>query len=242
MREALALRIAPRAKLFVLGDGSSNGVNTDRFAPGRSYVRDRLKIPKGDPVLGFVGRLTVDKGIPELLTAFDEILAHHPNCWLVLVGWFDRAEDALGARWRRHIEEHPRIRKTDFVANPEDYYRAMDVLILPTHREGFPNVVLEAAACGLPVITTETTGARDAVIPEVTGLLIPPGYPEAIVAAARSLLDDEQGCIRMGRAARKWVLERFSDERVLSLAVRFYTSRLTPEEAVDLGPFAEESA
>ena len=124
--------------------------------------------------------------------------------------------------WRRQIEMHPRIRHTGFVANVEAYYRGMDVLVLPTHREGFPNVALEAAACGLPVITTESTGARDAVLAEVTGLLIPAGIPEAIAEASLRLVRDAAARRRMGSAGRRWMLERFARDRVLGLAVEFY--------------------
>ena len=80
----------------------------------------------------------------------------------------------------------------------------MDVMVLPTWREGFPNVVLEAAASGIPVVTTLCTGSRDSVVPEVTGLLIPPGYPEAISEAVLKLLRDPQRRRRMGVAARAW--------------------------------------
>ena len=107
------------------------------------------------------------------------------------------------------ILSHPGIICTGFVADTAPYYRAMDVLVLPTWREGFPNAVLEAAATGIPVVTTECTGARDAVVPEVTGLLIPPGYPEAIYEAVIKLLRDPERRQRMGRAARAWVLEHY---------------------------------
>ena len=232
--EAIALGVAKEAKLVVLGDGSSNGVDTERFRPGPSDVRMRLDIPANDLVVGFVGRLTFDKGIPELLEAFEQILVRHPTCWLLLVGWFDEAEDALSLRCRAQIADHPRIRHTGFVADAAEYYRAMDILILPTHREGFPNVVLEAAASGLPVITTESTGARDAVLAEVTGLLVPPGYPEAIAEAAFVLLGSAERRAKMGSAAREWVKERFSNERVLGLATEFYIGLLRPDEAARL--------
>jgi glycosyltransferase involved in cell wall biosynthesis len=98
----------------------------------------------------------------------------------------------------------------------------MDVMVLPTWREGFPNVVLEAAASGIPVVTTVCTGSRDSVVPEVTGLLIPPGYPEAISEAVLKLLTDPERRVRMGEAARLWVSTHFSDGRVLQLAVAFY--------------------
>ena len=224
--EAIRLRIAPAAKLQILGNGSSNGVNTRRFSPGKSTVRKNLNIPEDDLVLGFVGRLTNDKGIPELLTAFEEIIRVGPRVWLLLVGWFDASEDALAGHWRTRIADHPCIRHTGYVADPENYYRAMDMLILPTHREGFPNAILEASACGLPVITTETTGARDAVVPEVTGLLIPPHAPQAIAKAAMELIVDPERRKRMGLAGRAWVGERFSQEHVLGLAADFYRDLL----------------
>jgi glycosyltransferase involved in cell wall biosynthesis len=223
---ALVLKIAPERKLRLLGDGSSNGVDAERFSPGASGVRRALGIDEGDLVLGFVGRLTNDKGIPELLVAFEEILRVEPRCWLLLVGWFDRAEDALDSSWRMHIAGHKRIRYTGFVADTAPYYRAMDLFVLPTHREGFPNVGLEASACGLAVITTESTGARDAVVPEVTGLLIPPGIPEAIGEAVLTLFADAERRKSMGNAGRAWVLERYTKERVLGLAVEFYLGLL----------------
>ena len=223
LRAAAAdLRIAPETKLHMLGDGSSNGVDTERFAPGQSSIRSHVGILDEDLVLGFAGRMTRDKGVPELLMAFDEILLQVPQCRLLLVGWFDAAEDALDARWRQWIEAHPRIVHTGLVVDVAPYYRAMDVLVLPTHREGFPNVVLEASASGIPVITTESTGARDAVLAEVTGLLIPPGIPAAIVEAAVMLLGDAEKRRRMGDAGRAWAVERYAQGRVLGLAVEFY--------------------
>ena len=232
-QEALALGVAPARKLVVLGDGSSNGVDMERFRPeGASAMRARLDLPDGEPVLGFVGRLTGDKGIPELLDAFDLVLERYPRCWLLLVGWFDAAEDELSQELQARVADHPRIRHTGFVADTAGYYRVMDVLLLPTHREGFPNVALEASATGIPVITTEATGARDAVLAEVTGLLVPPGYPEALAEAAVGLLGDEAKRKRMGTAARAWVGERYSQERVLRLTTEFYRRRVFGQAGV----------
>ena len=227
--EALALRIAPSAKLKLLGDGSSNGVDVTHFSPGTSDVRQRLDIRSQASVIGFVGRLTRDKGLPELMDAFTSILTAEPETDLLLVGWFDEAEDALEERFRLQIGTHPRIHLTGYVENTAPYYRAMDVLVLPTWREGFPNVVLEAAATGVPAVTTESTGSRDSVVPGITGLLIPPGCPEAIVEAVLRLLRDPVLRRRMGEAARAWVSEHYSDVRVLGLAVQFYKSLLPPE-------------
>jgi glycosyltransferase involved in cell wall biosynthesis len=238
--EAAALELAPAEKLLVLGEGSSIGVDIERFSPGSgdsrqaNVVRDNFGIPREASVIGFVGRLTRDKGLPELVEAFDRILAADPSAHLLLVGWFDAAEDVLDAGLRSRILSHPRIHCTGFVNDSAPFYRAMDVMVLPTWREGFPNVVLEASATGIPVVTTNSTGARDAVIPEVTGLLIPPGYPEAIYESVIKLLRDPERRRRMGRAARAWVVEHYSEERVLSLTANYYLSLVQAESAATL--------
>jgi glycosyltransferase involved in cell wall biosynthesis len=145
---------------------------------------------------------------------------------LLLVGWFDAAEDALGLKLRAYIESHPRIHLTGYVADTAPYYRVMDVMVLPTWREGFPNVVLEAAASGIAVVTTLSTGSRDAVVPEVTGLLIPPGYPVAIRESVLKLLGNTERRCRMGQAARAWVLDRYVNGHVLGLTVHYYKGLL----------------
>jgi glycosyltransferase involved in cell wall biosynthesis len=224
--EALALRVAPFRKLRLLGDGSSNGVDIDRFSPGSSPVREQLGIPDYVPVIGFAGRLTRDKGLPELCEAFDLILCAEPSTRLLLVGWFDVAEDALDPGLRMRILRHPHIYCTGFVPDTAPYYRAMDLLVLPTWREGFPNVVLEAAAAGIPVVTTECTGARDSVLPEITGLMIPPGHPDAIYEAVMKLVRDPQRRRLMGQSARAWILEHYVESRVVGMTVDYYKSLL----------------
>lgn len=225
-RRAHELGISSEKKTRMLGDGSSNGVDASRFSPGISSVREEFGIPSTARVIGFVGRLTTDKGVPELLEAFAKILRKQPDCFLLLVGWFDAAEDALGLRLRSRIEGHPRIVCTGYVADAAPFYRAMDVMVLPSWREGFPNVVLEAAATGVPVVATTCTGSCDAVVQEVTGLLVPPGYADAIAEAVLRLLGDEAARQRMGEAARKWAVEHFEQQRVLRMTVQFYEELL----------------
>jgi glycosyltransferase involved in cell wall biosynthesis len=229
---AAALRIAPSRKLILLGEGSSHGVDTARFSPGPSDVRERLGIARNIPVIGFVGRLTRDKGIPELVEAFEAIRTAEPSARLLLVGWFDDAEDALDAALRSRIASHPGICCTGFVSNPAPFYRAMDVMLLPTWREGFPNVVLEAASSRIPVVATVATGSSDSVVHGTTGLLIPPGSPQAIARAVLALLRDPERRLRMGCAARAWACEHFKNDRVLSLHTAFYAEMLQQAAAV----------
>jgi len=228
--KALELGAAPAAKLALLGNGSTNGVNVDHFSPGQSHVREAFGIPRDAPVIGFVGRLTRDKGVPELVESFEEVLKIVPDARLLLVGWFDSAEDGLSPLQQACICSHPRIHCTGRrVEDPAPYYRAMDIFVLPTWREGFPNVVLEAGATGIPVVTTESTGSRDSVIPELTGLLIPPGSPLAITESVLKLLRDPQRRSRMGTAARNWVCENFSDAQVLGQVAHFYSTLVREE-------------
>lgn len=234
--EAIALRLAPASKLCLLGEGSTHGVDSLRFSPGPTQVRAQWKIPREAPLIGFVGRLTRDKGLPELIESFHQILRAEPSAHLLLVGWFDASEDALGKDLRARIENHPRMRCTGLVQDTAPYYRAMDVLVLPTWREGFPNVVLEAAATGIPVVTTACTGARDSVVPEVTGLLIPPGSSEAISEAVLKLVRDAQLRRRMGEAARGWALEHYPEERVVSVAADYYRALIETPGLVPLQP------
>jgi glycosyltransferase involved in cell wall biosynthesis len=231
--QALALGLASESRLRLLGNGSSNGVDIDHFSPGASRVRSRLRLPRQAKVVGFVGRLTRDKGVPELIEAFDRILEREPDAHLLLVGWFDNGEDEIPSSLRHHINWHPRIHSIGFVPDPLPYYRAMDVMVLPTWREGFPNVVLEAAATGIPVVTTLATGSRDSVVPEVTGLLIPPGYPEAIVEAVCKLLADPERAHRIGAAARTWVVKNYVDEHVLRLTSTFYKALLAEASSAE---------
>ncbi len=225
-QEALELRLAPARKLTLLGQGSSNGVDTVRFSPGPSHVRSELRIPRSAPIIGFSGRLTRDKGLPELLEAFDLIHAFEPTARLLLVGWFDEADDALDPKMQKRLIENPNIVCTGFVGDTAAYYRAMDILVLPTWREGFPNAVLEAAATGIPVVTTASTGARDSVVAEVTGLLVPPGNYYAIFEAVKKLLRDPERRVQMGRAARAWTVAHYAESHVVGLIVDYYQGLL----------------
>jgi glycosyltransferase involved in cell wall biosynthesis len=217
--QARMLGIAKASKLCILGQGSGKGVDVVRFRPAAAKESEQHS---GRPVIGYVGRLTRDKGIPQLVEAFNSLLETLPSARLHLVGWFDESDDALTPELRRGIDVHPAILRTGFVTDTAEYYRSFDMLVLPTLREGFPNVALEAAASGVPVIATSATGARDAVQHGETGLLVPPGDKDALVKAMLDLAGNPEKARRMGIAAREWVLKSFVDRHVQALAVSFY--------------------
>lgn len=201
-------------RAWLVGEGSSNGVRADQVAeraatPGREARRAELGLAEGDTVIGYVGRIVADKGIGALLDAFAQV--DDPRARLLLIGSMD--EEPLRAAVAALGERAVHVDWTDDVWS---YYPAMDALCLPTRREGFPNVVLEAAAVGVPTITTRATGAVDAVVDRVTGLLVDVDAPGQLATAIRALVADPAGRRALGAAARERVAEHFTPEHIWS--------------------------
>jgi lipopolysaccharide/colanic/teichoic acid biosynthesis glycosyltransferase len=206
-------------KAIVLGGGSSNGVIAQRFTPtperleAAISMRLALGIPLDSPVIGFVGRFTRDKGFPELIDAFEQILKSQPEAYLLLVGDYEDG-DPISAAYREKLESLPNVVRVGFVADPAPMYQVLNVLALPTHREGFPNVPLEAAAAAKPIVTTNATGARDSVLPSKTGLIVPAGDSSALAVALLQILENPVLASQMGQAGQVWVEQEFKPELI----------------------------
>jgi glycosyltransferase involved in cell wall biosynthesis len=231
-REMLvAERIAPAHKLRVLGPGSLAGVNLNRFRPGSNMDADRrqkrqeLGIAEDSPTLVFVGRLTAEKGIRELLAAFEQVRQQLPALTLLLVGPLD---DELGGTSNLSADSlrAPGIIWVGFADRPEDYLAISDVLVLPSYREGFPNVVLEAAALGLPAIGTDIIGMRDTIVHEQTGLLVEVRNVALLAAAILRLVSDADLRMRLGDAAEQRV-QLFSSELMAAHTLSEYQHQLS---------------
>jgi glycosyltransferase involved in cell wall biosynthesis len=226
-RRALELGLVRPGKIHVVGEGSSNGVVIDRFRASPALLeRARVAaaamgLPPGAPVIGFAGRFTRDKGIVELVAAYLALRRTYPTLRLLLLGRFEDG-DPVPEATRRTIEETAGILRPGFVADTAPYYHLMDVLALPTHREGFPNCALEAAAAGKPVVTTDATGAVDAVVHERTGLVVKVGDAEALGAALDKVLASPAFGAALGRAGQERVAESFAATAVWGALERFY--------------------
>lgn len=230
-RRAIALGLTDVQHSLVLAHGSSNGVDAGRFAatPELSarvaQLRQQLEIPPAAPVIGFVGRLTRDKGIPELVHAFDLLRARHPELRLLLVG--DREQgDPLTPAVNQRLDQDLHILCTGAVPDAAPFYRLMSIFCLPSHREGFPNCVLEAHASGLPVVTTTAAGAMDSVEDGVTGLLAPPGDAAGLSSALERLLEDPALASRMGEAGRQHVIRDFRPQLIWDALLAVYRDLL----------------
>ena len=156
-----------------------------------------------------------------LVEAFQQLQKERPTLRLLLVGDFEEG-DPIESEVRRLIETSVAVVRTGFVAHTAPYYALMDVLALPTYREGFPGVPLEAQASGVPVVTTTATGAIDSVVDGETGLLVPVGDSGALAGAIAKLLDDPQLRLRMGHAGRERMERDFRPEVVWDAQVQMY--------------------
>lgn len=212
-KEAERRRLFPVKKSWLIGSGSSNGVDsvavaTRASAVDREALRIRLGLNPRDFVVGYVGRVTRDKGVDTLIEAMldDGVDA---RVRLLVIGPVE--DEALHAR----IEQlGDRARSSGWTDDVWGHLPAIDVLCLPTMREGFPNVVLEAAAAGIPTITTRATGAIDSVVDGETGLLTDIGDSAALVACINRLAADPALVRRLGSAAKSRVETEFQPERI----------------------------
>ena len=205
--------VAPRGRVEVLGKGSLSGVDLQRFRPdaeSRRAARAELGIDDAAPLVLFMARLTRDKGVLDLARAFAHLDA---PATLVVVG---PDEEGLRGEVRALAgAAAPRLRFVDYTNVPERYLAAADVLCVPSHREGFGSVLIDAAAAGVPAAASRIYGVVDAVVEGETALLFKPGDIDDLARQLTTLLSDRALRERMGSAARAWVKAHFSEDVVL---------------------------
>ncbi len=226
LRFLVQQRIAPEGKMTVLAEGSICGVDEERFRPDpeiRPTVRARLGIPSAALVFLFVGRCTFDKGLMDLAEAFDQLCSERDDAYLVICG---PDEDNVVPRMvQKSVRAGKRLVYMGTTNRPEQVMAAADVLCLPSYREGFGQVVVEAAAAGLPCIASRIYGLVDAVENGITGLLHDPHCPAEILEKMRTLSQDPQLRSTMASAARLRAATRFN-QRVVTQALADYYERI----------------
>ena len=185
--------ISKSSKIKVIGQGSSNGINSSYFSKTvvieqqASILREGLGLNSQDFVWIFVGRMVKDKGINELIAAFLDFDQQYPNQRLLLVGPYEQALDPLLPQTLAAISAHSSIIHVGFQKDIRPYLAMADALIFPSYREGFPNVPMQAACMGLPLILSNINGCNELIINEKSGLLILPKSSDAIFEAMKKL-------------------------------------------------------
>ena len=189
----IAENFTKASKLSIIGNGSSNGIDTKYFDPvsysenDKISLRDKLKIPQGHFLYIFVGRLVKDKGINELITAFSKLSDSNNAISLLLVGPFENDLDPLLPETLSTIEKHPNIYTVGYQSDVRPYFSIADALIFPSYREGFPNVVMQAGAMGLPSIVTDINGCNEIIAHGKNGLIIPSKDTQALYNSIKQL-------------------------------------------------------
>lgn len=211
-------------KISVLGHGSISGVDTARFRPdpqARQRIRTELQIPSGAPCLVYVGRMSKEKGVPDLLTAFGRLREEFDDLHLILVG---PDEEKLVPHARS-----PGLHVVGYTMNTEAYMAAADIICLPSYREGFGSVLIEGASCGLPAVAARIYGITDAVVENNTGLLHPPGDIAALADGLHRLVSDDDFRLRLGKNAYRRAVASFQASRVENLFSQFLGACLKRE-------------
>ncbi len=227
-------------RIKVLLGGSGNGVDAvSRFRPAgrerRREARAELGIPDDAVVIGFVGRVVQDKGIVELGGAWAELRESHPAAHLLIVGP-EEPKDPVPAEVMDALRADSRVHLTGALPSAHRTYAAMDVVALPSYREGMPNVALEAAAMELPIVATDVPGCVDAVQDGLTGRLVPSHDAAALAAALGVYLVDPRLRAAHGAAARRRVLTDFRQEEIWKAVASEYRSLLMERFPVESSP------
>jgi len=202
-------------KLKVIGNGSSNGVDINYFSPTSVSVKEKEKLKlslgilENDFTFVFVGRIVADKGINELINAFDTISFQNNAIKLLLVGEQESHLDPLNENTLKLISSNKNIIKTGFQKDIRPFLAVSDALVFPSYREGFPNVIMQAGAMELPVIATNINGCNEIIINEKNGVLIELKNNGAIVKAMVRLIEDEAFYKNLKSNARSMIVSRF---------------------------------
>lgn len=209
-------------KALVFGSGSVSGVDLLKFKPNtkvKSSLRKKLKISPSSFVFVFLGRLNSDKGIYDLINAF--ILTDLKSAYLLLVG---PDEENISSKFKGNQSN---IIFSGLISSPQDFLAVSDVLCLPSYREGFGNVVIEAAATGVPSIVSNIYGLSDAIVLNKTGLAHEPHDVQEITKLMKSLFNNRKLVMDLGKAAKKRAISEFDSKILVKHWKIFYNHNLT---------------
>ena len=223
-------------KLKIIANGSSNGIDTVFFSPDqvteteRVTLREKLNIQPDDFVFVFVGRIVSDKGINELIKAFSELQAVENNeptgIKLLLVGGLENDLDPLNSETLAEINQNKDIISVGFQQDVRSFFAIADALVFPSYREGFPNVVMQAGAMGLPSIVSDINGCNEIIIEGENGLIIPPKNVEKLKEKILTLAKDKNLYTKLKGNSRRMIENRYEQSVVWNALLEEYEGLL----------------
>lgn len=218
------------SKLHVIGNGSSNGIDTKHYDSAhvsedqKQSLKKELNISDDDIVFIFIGRVVKDKGINELVKAFDKLSSRNSNCKLLLVGRKEDNLDPLLPETEMTIKNNKCILALGVKKDIRPYVAISHVLTFHSYREGFPNVVLQCSCMGLPCIVSNINGCNEIIEHEVNGLITPTKNAEALEKAMQFMIDYPNKRDAMVTHSRSRIVERYQQEFVWNELLKFYKS------------------
>lgn len=219
-------------KLKVIGNGSSNGIDTSEFAPARvgdekvDAMRRELGIAEGDYVYLFVGRVVGDKGINELVYAFDSISKSHKDAHLIIVGGEERELDPLLPETIAIIDSNSRIHAVGYKNNVIDYFACSDLFVFPSYREGFPNVVMQAASMQLNCIVSDINGCNEIITHGENGWIVPTHNASELMDRMEWCVSHREQSKAMGLHSRRLMIDKYERKYVQSELLKEYRNTL----------------
>ena len=212
-----------RKTIRVLGHGNCRGIDLTRFTRTEGVMTEAEKLCRPD-LFTFIaiGRVVGDKGINELIGAFKRLNAGFPATRLVLVGGYEPDLDPILPETVKEIENNPAIEAVGPQRDVRPWLAAADCAVLASYREGFPNVVIEAGAMGLPQIVTDVNGANEIIIEGKNGTIVPPKSADALYSAMRRMIEDSQWRRQLSANAHEMIASRYDENFVRRCLLDFY--------------------
>jgi len=225
-------------KIRIIGCGSSSGVNLDKYCmhlkktSTRKSIRGRFCVDDNGIVIAFVGRISKEKGIHELVESFVNLSKRYANLYLLLIGKYDdigeydTINDGIDNDTKNILNNNARLNITGWVEDVENYLAASDIVVHPSYREGFSNALLQAGSMGLPSVTTNVSGCIDVIKDGETGLVVSPKDSVALEKALEVLILDKDKRVELGLNAYHHVAANFASNIIWEETARFYTDML----------------
>ena len=221
-------RFTSPSKLHIIGNGSSNGIDTSYFDPtlfseaDNLKLKESLKIPSEDFVYIFIGRLVKDKGINELTRAFANLSETKKNISLLLVGHFEEDLDPLLDETMKTISSNPKIFSVGYQIDVRPYFAISNTLVFPSYREGFPNVVMQTGAMGLPVIVTNINGCNEIISHYRNGLIVPVKDEVKLLDAMTEIVENKVLLSNLKQNARRTITDSYERTEIWSHLLKEY--------------------
>ena len=210
--------------LNIIGNGNINGIDLEFFDQTPAILEQAEKYRKEEVLtFCFVGRIVRDKGINELVSAFHRLHQTYPNTRLVLVGPFEEQLDPVLPETRQAIEQQAAIEWMGWQDDIRPFLAASEVFVFPSYREGFPNVVLQAGAMGLPCIVTDINGSNEIISEGINGCIIPSQNEQALYEAMEKMLNLEERQ-KLAQQARPQIANRYERKALWKELLKFYRS------------------